>query len=198
MDHSRAPGAGAEPGSGGPRAAAGRPPGGEAGPLLKPRTRGREQPREGRGRGRSSARSLPEGDGPARGQTPTPSGVRRRLAEAPGSGRALSAGSEHRGSFCAFHVHGLRRRRGSTLVCVWFFFVARHAPENVRGCRDPVRKEKFARRGPNDLPKLRASLPGAGLSGAAPADLSAGGECPLGEGAAGSPRKEGCGACRGR
>lgn len=78
----------------GPRAAAGRPPEGEAGLLLKPGTPGREQPGEGRGRGQSSKRSLLEGDGPARLQAPTLPGVGgERLAEARGSGRALSAGS---------------------------------------------------------------------------------------------------------
>lgn len=77
----------------GPRAAAGRPPEGEAGLLLKPGTPGREQPGEGRGRGQSSERALLEGDGPARLQTPTLPGVRgKRLAETRGSGRALSPG----------------------------------------------------------------------------------------------------------
>ncbi|CAI9155483.1 unnamed protein product, partial [Rangifer tarandus platyrhynchus] len=93
----RAPGAEAEPGRRGPRAAAGRPPEGEAGPLLKPESAGREQPGEGRGRGQSSARSLLlEGDGPARLQAPTLPGVGgERFAGARGSGRALSAGFYH-------------------------------------------------------------------------------------------------------
>lgn len=74
------------------------PPEGEAGPLLKPWTPGREQPGEGRGQGQSSARSLLEGDGPARLQSETFRGVGERLAEVRSSGRALSAGSKHPGS----------------------------------------------------------------------------------------------------
>lgn len=79
----------------------GRPPEGEAGPLLKPWTPGREQPGEGRGRVQNSARSLLEGDGPARLQSATFRGVGERLAEVRSSGRALSAGSEHPG---ALHI----------------------------------------------------------------------------------------------
>lgn len=74
-----------------PCSSAGRPPRGEAGPLLKPWTPGQGQPGAGRGLGRSSARSQPEGDGPAGLRAPTLPAVRgQKLAQAPGSGRALS------------------------------------------------------------------------------------------------------------
>lgn len=69
--------------------------------------------------------------------------------------------------------------------------------DHVRGSRDSARKKKFVRRGPNDLSKLCASLPGPGLSDAAQADVSGGGECPLWEGAAATLRKAGCRGCRG-
>lgn len=170
----------------GPCAAAGRPPEGGAGLLLKPGTPGREQPGEGRGRGQSSERAPLEGDGPARLQAPTLPGVRGyRLAEARGSARALSARFASPGLY-KLHVHSLRRRRGSALV-----FAARRPPDHVRGSRDSARKKKFARRGPNDFSEPRASLPGPGLSRGAQADLSERGECPLWEGAAAAQSKEG-------
>lgn len=79
-----------------PRSSAGRPPRGEAGPLLKPWTPGQGQPGAGRGPGRSLARSLPEGDGPAGLRAPTLPAVRgEKLAQAPGSWRALSTPREH-------------------------------------------------------------------------------------------------------
>lgn len=79
-----------------PRSSAGRSPRGEAGPLLKPWTPGQGQPGAGHGLGRSSARSLPEGDGPAGLRAPTFPAVRgEKLAQAPGSGRALSTHPEH-------------------------------------------------------------------------------------------------------
>lgn len=84
-----------------PRSSAGRPPRGEAGPLLKPWTPGQGQPGAGRGLGRSSARSLPEGDGPAGLRAPTLPAVRgEKLAQAPESGQALSTHPEHA---CSLH-----------------------------------------------------------------------------------------------
>lgn len=78
-----------------PLSSAGRPPRGEAGPLLKPWTPGRGQPGAGRGLGRSSARSLPEGDGPAGLRAPTlPAVSGEKAAQARRSGRALSTHSE--------------------------------------------------------------------------------------------------------
>lgn len=84
-----------------PHSSAGRPPGGEAGPLLKPWTPGQGQPGAGRGLGRSSARSLrlPEGDGPAGLRAPTfPAGSGEEVAQAPRSGRALSTHPSRAGS----------------------------------------------------------------------------------------------------
>lgn len=79
-----------------PRSSAGRPPRREAGPLLKPWTPGQGQPGAGRGLGRSSARSLPEGDGPAGLRAPIlPAVCVEKLAQAPGSGRALITHPEH-------------------------------------------------------------------------------------------------------
>lgn len=87
------------------------PPEGEAGPLLKPWTRGGEQPGEGRGRGQSSARSLLEGNGPARLQSATFRGVGERLAEVRSSGRALSIGSKYLGSLRVLHSQAPTKAR---------------------------------------------------------------------------------------
>ena len=115
----------------------GRPPEGEAGPLLKPGSPGREQPGEGRGRGQSSACSLLKGDGPARLQAPTLPQVRgERLAEARGSGRALSAGSNHPGSL---HIlRPLTRDEGEDPLSFWLLVVLQimsAAPGTPRGKR---------------------------------------------------------------
>lgn len=66
---------------------------------------------------------------------------------------------------------------------------ARRPPDHVRCSRDSAQKKQFGRRGTNDLSKLCASLPGPDLSGAAQADLSAGGKCPLWEGGCSRPKE---------